>query len=96
MDLGLGYPGTSCLYAFSGPIVLVLGWRDRGGFAWMEEGGTEKASGGRFARVARETDEDEGRGRARLGHGANRILVPGYDHPVPPGRRPFAHRRASH
>jgi len=25
----------------------------------MEEGGTEKASGGRFARVTRKTDEDE-------------------------------------
>jgi hypothetical protein len=41
----------------------------------MEEGGTEKASGGRFPRVTRKTDEDEGRARARLGHGAKHVLT---------------------
>src|ERR1700722_214656 len=29
-------------------------------------------------------------------HRSPRHFVPGYDHPVPPGQKPFAHRRASH
>ena len=40
----------------------------------MEEGGTEKTSGGRFARATRKTDE--GREQARLGHGAKHVLKP--------------------
>jgi hypothetical protein len=41
----------------------------------MAEGRTEKASGGRFARVTRKTDEgrERGRGRARPGHGAKHV-----------------------
>jgi hypothetical protein len=72
----------------SGPIVLVLGWA----IARMEEGGTEKASGGRFVRVTRKTDEDEG--RARLGRGAKHVQMPGVAMQrvsVPLGRSIFLH-----
>jgi hypothetical protein len=64
-------------YMFSGPIVLVLvlvlGWGIEAGLPGWKREERRKQIGGRFARVTRETDEDEGRGRARLGHGAKHV-----------------------
>jgi hypothetical protein len=51
---------------------------------------------GREMRTRLTFSRGRGRGRGRTIEPLNAYFVPGYDPPVPPGQKPFAHRRAGH